>query len=171
MIAFCNKVTSSVDEGRAADVVYLDFSKAFKTISPKSLTDKLMKYKLDKWTVRWTENWLNRQVQRVLMSDTKTSWKPGTSGVAQWPILLNNSIKDLGNRSECNFSNMADNLNCEEWLIYQMAGLQFRVTSGVWRNGLSGSQSSLSGKQLCRKGPGDPSEKQVEHEPAMSLCT
>lgn len=68
-----------VDEERAADVVYLDFSKAFKTISHKSPIDKLMKYKLDKWTVMQTENWLNRQ--RILMSGTKTSWRPGTAGV------------------------------------------------------------------------------------------
>lgn len=40
-------------------VVYLDFRKAFDMVSYNLLTDKLMKYRTGKWTVRWTENWLN----------------------------------------------------------------------------------------------------------------
>ena len=48
-------MTSSVDAGRAVDDAYLYFSKAVETVS----YDKPMKYRLDKWTVRWTENWLN----------------------------------------------------------------------------------------------------------------
>ena len=34
------------------DTVYFDFSKAFDTTSHNILIDKLMKYGLDKWTVR-----------------------------------------------------------------------------------------------------------------------
>jgi len=37
------------------DIVYLDFSKAFDTVSPKILAEKLMKCELDEKTVRWTE--------------------------------------------------------------------------------------------------------------------
>lgn len=33
VISFCDQVTHLVDEGNAVDVVYLDFSKAFDTIS------------------------------------------------------------------------------------------------------------------------------------------
>ena len=36
-----------LDEGRAVDVVYLDFSKAFNTVSHNTLTDKLRKCGLD----------------------------------------------------------------------------------------------------------------------------
>ena len=32
-ISFCDKVANLVDEGKAVDVVYLDFSKAFDTVS------------------------------------------------------------------------------------------------------------------------------------------
>ena len=55
LTAFYNGVTAWVDEGRAVDVVYLDFSKAFDTLSHSILTGKLRKCGLDEWTVRWIE--------------------------------------------------------------------------------------------------------------------
>lgn len=39
------------------DFVDLSFSKAFGTVDHSILIDKLMKYRLDKWTLRWTESW------------------------------------------------------------------------------------------------------------------
>jgi len=56
---FCYEMTSSVDEGRAADLGCPSFSKAFDNISQNTLIDKLTKYALAKWTVRWIEKWLN----------------------------------------------------------------------------------------------------------------
>lgn len=58
LIAFFDEVTSLVDEGRAVDIVHLHFNKAYDSVSHDILIDKLMKYRLGKWTVRWTENWL-----------------------------------------------------------------------------------------------------------------
>lgn len=61
--AFSNEMTGLVEEGREVDVVYLDFTIDFSygTVSHKFLTDKLIKYGLDKWEVRWNENWENCQ--------------------------------------------------------------------------------------------------------------
>ncbi|GAB0207301.1 hypothetical protein GRJ2_003195700 [Grus japonensis] len=53
LIAFYDGMTGWVDEGRAVDVVCLDFSKAFDTISHNILISKLRKCGLDEWTVRW----------------------------------------------------------------------------------------------------------------------
>ena len=43
------------------DVVYLDFSKASDTTSRNIIIDELTKYRLDNQTVKWIENWQNKQ--------------------------------------------------------------------------------------------------------------
>jgi len=73
LIAFYDAMTGWVDEGRAVDVVYLDFSKAFDTVSHNILLDKLRKCGLDEWSVRWIENWLNGRTQRAVVSGAESS--------------------------------------------------------------------------------------------------
>lgn len=51
-----NEMSVLVDEGTAVDIVYLDVSKAFNTVSPKFLVKKLMRYGLNEHTAWWTEN-------------------------------------------------------------------------------------------------------------------
>ena len=41
LINLYNEMTGLVDEGRAVGIVYLDFSKAFETVSHKTLIDTL----------------------------------------------------------------------------------------------------------------------------------
>jgi len=65
LINFCDEMTDLVDEGRAVDIVYLDFSKASDAVSRTMIVEKLMKRELDEQTMKWTEGWLDGQAQRV----------------------------------------------------------------------------------------------------------
>jgi len=111
LIAFYNGMTGWADEGRAVNVVYLNFSKAFDTDSHNILVGKLRKCGLDEWSVRWIENWLNGRTQRVFISSTESSWRAVTSSVPQGSVLvpvLLNLINDLDEERECALSKFAD---------------------------------------------------------------
>jgi len=54
------------------DVVYLDFSKTFNTASHNILIGKLRKHEIDEWTVKWTENCLTGEAQKVVISSIST---------------------------------------------------------------------------------------------------
>ncbi|KAK4806941.1 hypothetical protein QYF61_027308 [Mycteria americana] len=68
LISFYDKVTHLVDEGKAVDVVYLDFSKAFDTVSHSILLEKLAAHGLDGCTLRWVKNWMDGWAQRVVVN-------------------------------------------------------------------------------------------------------
>ena len=58
LISFYDWVTRLVDEGKAVDVVYLDFSKAFDMVSQCLLLRKLAAHGLGRYSLLWVKNWL-----------------------------------------------------------------------------------------------------------------
>ncbi|KAK4820376.1 hypothetical protein QYF61_025452 [Mycteria americana] len=79
LISFYNKMTRLVDEGKAVDVVYLDFSKAFDMVSHSILLEKLAAHGLDGRTLCWVKNWLDGRAQRGVVNGVYSSWRPVTS--------------------------------------------------------------------------------------------
>ncbi|KAJ7397470.1 hypothetical protein BTVI_135314 [Pitangus sulphuratus] len=58
LTSFYDKVTCLVDEGKAVDVVYLDFSKVFDAVSHTILKQKLAAHGMDRYALLWVKNWL-----------------------------------------------------------------------------------------------------------------
>ncbi|MDK9581253.1 hypothetical protein QQA45_07140, partial [Sneathia sanguinegens] len=67
MITYYEEITRWIDDGKAVDVVYLDFSRAFDTVSHSIFTAKLRKYDLNNFVLRWIVNCLKKRNQRVVV--------------------------------------------------------------------------------------------------------
>ena len=67
-------MTGLVDEEKAVDIVYLDFNKAFDTVSHSIPLEKLSAHGLDGYSLCWVNNRQEGQAQRVVVNGVKSSW-------------------------------------------------------------------------------------------------
>jgi len=59
LMCFSDQMTCLVDEGKAVDVIYLDFRKAFGTVPHSILLEKVDVHGLNGCMLHWIKKWLN----------------------------------------------------------------------------------------------------------------
>jgi len=184
-----------VGEGRALDIAYLFFIEVFDIVCYKILKEKLMKCGLDEQTVKWIKNWLHGQTQRVVISNTESSWR--LSCVPQvlilGLILINFFIYDLDNEAEFILKKFADDTELGRAAdrlaghaaiqrnvvrLHKWAGNLMKINKEKYKVLHLGknnprrpvyARGCTVGMKLGRKGHDGPDGQQVERVPAMYL--
>jgi hypothetical protein len=87
LLSFFEKVTSSVDSGRAFDTIFLDFAKAFDKVPAERLLRKVKAHGVKGKLLLWIRNWLTGRRQRVVLDGQFSDWIAVLSGVPQGSVL------------------------------------------------------------------------------------
>jgi hypothetical protein len=82
-----NYWSKQIDIGESLDVVYIDFSKAFDTVSHKKLVLKLASYGINGLVLSWIKCFLTNRVQRVRVENCLSMPMKVSSGVPQGSVL------------------------------------------------------------------------------------
>eukprot|EP00075_Anas_platyrhynchos_P003977 XP_012948559.2 uncharacterized protein LOC106014904 [Anas platyrhynchos] len=92
------KITQLVDQRKPISLIFLVFSKAFNTVSHSVLQEKMTRMQLHKRIIRWVNNWLAGQAQRVLVNGVTSGWRSVTNGVPTsilFSVFINNLDEEV----------------------------------------------------------------------------
>ena len=81
-----NFLTESIENGTDAELIHLDFAKAFDSVLHNRLICKLHDYGISGNPLLWIRNFLSHRRQQVQVNLTLSNWENVTSGVPQVSI-------------------------------------------------------------------------------------
>ena len=87
LLEFYETVSDWVDEGKAVDIVHLDFKKSFDEVLRRRLLAKVRACGVAGQVANWIANWLSDRKQRVAVSGRMSCWEDVSSGVPQGSVL------------------------------------------------------------------------------------
>ena len=87
LLATLNDWTLAVNNHAKVDTVYIDFAKAFDSISHIKLLTKIHAYGVDTNLLNWISNFLSERTQFLYIGNTFSKFLPVLSGVSQGSVL------------------------------------------------------------------------------------
>ena len=87
LLSYVDDVTNSLDSKLCTDVVYLDFAKAFDSVSHRRLLVKLKSYGVHAPVLTWIASFLSNRMQCVQVNSVNSTWKNVDIGVPQGSVL------------------------------------------------------------------------------------
>ena len=87
LLEFLEKATLAADEGKALDLIFLDFAKAFDKVPRERLLKKMHAHGIRGKLLKWVEDWLTNRSQCVVLNGEFSSWIQVLSGVPQGSVL------------------------------------------------------------------------------------
>ena len=87
LLELVEELTTNLESSKQADVLIMDFSKAFNKVNHSLLLHKLQRYGVQGTTSTWIANFLNNGRQAVVVSGASSHFMNVMSGVPQGSVL------------------------------------------------------------------------------------